>query len=138
MMLPDHRKEKLISETQLTASRSGGPGGQNVNKVSTKIELRFPVENSSELSEKERQIIATKLKNRISSEGILIVTSSAERSQWMNRQKAETKFIELLETALTLPKRRKKTGPTKASQMKRVENKKKHAQKKILRKPPDF
>ncbi len=136
MKLPEYRKEKLMTEVQVSASRSGGPGGQNVNKVSTKIELRFPVDSSAELTDNEKKLIFSKLKNRINNDGELLVTSTTERSQWKNREKAEKKFIELLEKALTVQKRRKKTQPTAASKHKRVENKKKQAQKKALRKPP--
>lgn len=138
MMLPDYRKELLLSEAQLSASRSSGPGGQNVNKVSSKIELRFSVEESKELTNAEKQIIFTKLKNRINAAGELILTSSAERSQWKNKKLAEAKFIESIERALTIPKRRKATKPTKASKIRRVEKKKQHAQKKELRKPPSL
>lgn len=136
MVLAEDRKERLIAEAQLSASRSGGPGGQNVNKVSTKIELRFPVASSAELGDEEKQILGVKLKNRINAAGELIVTSSAERSQWKNRQQAELKFFELIEKALTVPKRRKKTRPTAASKVKRIENKKKQALKKESRKLP--
>lgn len=138
MILSDEKKERLLSEVQVTATRSSGPGGQNVNKVSTKIELRFMVEASDILTGEEKQLIYNKLKNRISMHGELILTSSAERSQWRNREKAEQKFVELIQWALTKPRRRKKTQPTAASRQKRIENKKQHAQKKELRKPLKF
>jgi ribosome-associated protein len=136
MILPDSRKEKLLSEVKVTASRSGGPGGQNVNKVNTKIEVRFHVDSSLELTDVEKQLIHLKLKNRINLEGELLITSSSERSQWRNREKAEKKFFEIIEKALTVYKRRKKTQPTAASRFKRLENKKRLAEKKDLRKPP--
>jgi ribosome-associated protein len=136
MILPDSRKEKLLSEVKVTASRSGGPGGQNVNKVNTKIEVRFHVDSSLELTDAEKQLIHLKLKNRINLEGELLITSSSERSQWRNREKAEKKFFEIIEKALTVYKRRKKTQPTAASRFKRLENKKRLAEKKDLRKPP--
>lgn len=138
MVLPDFIKEQLLAEVQFSASRSGGPGGQNVNKVNTKIELRFPVQESAVLDEMQKQLIVSKLKNRINNEGELLVTSSAERSQWRNREKATQKFFELIEMALTKPRKRKKTRPTAASRLKRLENKKQLGQKKQLRKPPDF
>lgn len=138
MVLPDSIKEQLLTEVQFSASRSGGPGGQNVNKVNTKIELRFPVQNSAVLDEMQKQLIVSKLKNRINNDGELLVTSSAERSQWRNREKATQKFFELIEMALTKPRKRKKTRPTAASRQKRLENKKQLGQKKQLRKPPDF
>ena len=138
MILPDSIKEQLLTEVQFSASRSGGPGGQNVNKVNTKIELRFPVQKSEVLDENQKLLILSKLKNRINSESELLVTSSAERSQWRNREKAIQKFFELIEMALTKPRKRKKTRPTAASRLKRLENKKQLGQKKQLRKPPDF
>ena len=136
MILPEFRKEKLLAEIQVSASRSGGPGGQNVNKVNTKIELRFRVDASQELTTSEKQLIQLKLKNKINAENELLVTSSSERSQWKNREKAEKKFFDLLEKALTVQKRRKKTQPTASSKLKRIENKKMAGQKKALRKPP--
>ncbi|MEE4287051.1 MAG: alternative ribosome rescue aminoacyl-tRNA hydrolase ArfB [Mariniphaga sp.] len=137
MLLPDSIKEQLLAEVQFSASRSGGPGGQNVNKVNTKIELRFSVQNSAVLDENQKQLILSKLKNRINNEGDLLVNSSTERTQWRNKEKAKQKFFELIEKALTKPRKRKKTQPTAASQLKRIENKKKLGQKKQLRKPPE-
>jgi ribosome-associated protein len=138
MIISETKKEKLLSEVQVSASRSGGPGGQNVNKVSTKIEIRFNVQASEALTEEEKQLILHKVKNRINLEGELIVTSATERSQWRNREKAEIKFIDIIEKALTIPRRRKQTKPTAASKQKRIENKKQTAQKKELRKPLRF
>jgi ribosome-associated protein len=138
MILSEAKKEKLISEVQVSASRSGGPGGQNVNKVSTKIELRFPVPASEALTEEEKQLVLHKVKNRINLEGELIITSATERSQWRNREKAEQKFLDIIEKALTVPRRRKQTKPTAASNQKRIERKKQTAQKKELRRPLRF
>ena len=137
MVLSDSVKEQLLTEVQFSASRSGGPGGQNVNKVNTKIELRFPVQESAVLDETQKQLIFSKLKNRINNEGELLLTSSAERTQWKNKEKATQKFFEFIEKALTKPRKRKKTQPTIASRLKRLENKKQHGQKKTLRKPPE-
>jgi ribosome-associated protein len=138
MILPDSIKEQLLAEVQFSASRSGGPGGQNVNKVNTKIELRFSVQESEVFDEDQKQLILLKLKNRINNQGELLVTSSAERTQWRNKEKATRKFFELIEKALTKPRKRKKTQPTVASQLKRIENKKKRGQKKQLRKSPEL
>jgi ribosome-associated protein len=137
MVLPDSIKEQLLAEVQFSASRSSGPGGQNVNKVNTKIELRFSVQQSAVLDENQKQLIVSKLKNRINNQGELLITSSAERTQWKNREKATQKFLELIEKALTKPRKRKQTKPTEASRLKRIENKKKQAQKKLFRKPPE-
>jgi ribosome-associated protein len=137
MVLPDSIKEQLLTEVQFSASRSGGPGGQNVNKVNTKIELRFSVQESEVFDEEQKLLILLKLKNRINNQGELLVTSSAERTQWRNKEKATQIFFELIEIALTKPRKRKKTRPTTASLLKRIENKKKLGQKKQLRKPPE-
>jgi ribosome-associated protein len=138
MILSDSIKEQLLTEVQFSASRSGGPGGQNVNKVNTKIELRFSVQESEVLDELQKQLILLKLKNRINNQGELLVTSSAERTQWRNKEKTTQKFFELIEKSLTKPRKRKKTQPTISSRLKRMENKKKLGKKKQLRKPPEF
>ncbi len=137
MVLSDFIKEQLLAEVQFSASRSGGPGGQNVNKVNTKIELRFSVQETAILDEIQKQLIFSKLKNRINNQGELLITSSVERTQWKNKEKVTRKFFELIEKALTKPRKRKKTQPTLASRLKRIENKKKLGQKKQLRKPPE-
>jgi len=137
MKLSQSQKEQLLSEVTFSASRSGGPGGQNVNKVSTKVELRIDVNDSETFTETQKQRLLSKLKNRITVSDQLILTSSTERTQWRNREKVTQKFFELLEKALTPPKKRIKTKPTKASKLKRIENKKKQGQKKQFRKPPE-
>lgn len=137
-MLSDSIKDLLLKETSMTASRSGGPGGQNVNKVSTKVELRFPVEKSEILNDSQKQRILAKLKNRINKQGELIITSSTERTQWRNREKAVKLFFELIEKALIIQPKRKKTKPTAASRLKRLQNKKFLSEKKSLRKPPEI
>ena len=111
------------SEFQFSASRSGGPGGQNVNKVSSKVELRFNVLNSNLLDEKEKQIIEEKLGSRITNEGELIMVSQSERSQLKNKEKVVERFYLLLNKALTPKKPRRPTSPTLASKEKRLESK---------------
>ena len=127
-------KELLLNELTFKAVRSSGSGGQNVNKVSTKVELRFDIENSEFLTEEEKKRIAKKLKNRISNEGILIITSDTERTQLRNKNNAIEIFFELLEEALKKPKKRKKTKPTQASKEKRLKEKKIQSEKKQFRK----
>ncbi len=136
MFISEERRNRLETEFVFSASRSSGPGGQNVNKVNTRVELRFSVIFSEFLTPREKQKIQIKLKNRINSEGELILVEQSERSQWRNREKVTAKFFELIETALTPTKRRIKTSPTKVSRVKRLDNKKKMSLKKQLRKSP--
>ena len=124
-------------ELVFTSSRSSGPGGQHVNKVSTKVELRFHIPNSGLLNDEEKDILLIKLKNKINSEGELIIVSQDERSQLKNKEKVIEKFYELLQKALIPPKKRKPTKPSQASKEKRLEKKRIIANKKEKRKPPD-
>jgi len=105
------------------ATRSSGPGGQNVNKVSSKVELRFNIWSSALLEEQEKAIIAEKLTNKINKEGELVLVAQTDRSQLKNKEKVIEKFYHLLEKALLPPKKRYKTSPTKASVEKRLESK---------------
>jgi ribosome-associated protein len=126
------------SEFRYSASRSGGPGGQNVNKVNTKVELRFRVEKSGSLTDNEKQLVITSLKNRITAEGDILIISQSERTQLQNREHAEEIFYRLVSKALTPKPPRKKTRPTSASRQKRLETKKKRSLIKTLRKDNDF
>ncbi len=135
MVISEERKKRLETEFVLSASKSSGPGGQNVNKVNTRVELRFSITASASLTTAAKHKIHIKLKNRINSEGELILVEQSERSQWRNREKVTAKFFDMIETALTPIKRRIKTSPTFASRVKRLENKKKMSLKKQLRKP---
>ena len=137
MKLDDSIKKQVEAEVVFSATRSSGPGGQNVNKVNTQVELRFSVKNSRLFSDGEKDSIFLKLKNRINSEGELIVTSQTGRTQLDNKEKVLEKFFELIEKALTIRKKRLKSTPTAASRLKRLESKKNQAIKKQLRKPPD-
>lgn len=138
MKLSSSTKEKLAKEVNYSATKSGGPGGQNVNKVNTSVEIRFSVSGSEVLNDEQKQVIIIKLKNRINNEGELILVSRSERTQWRNKTLVTENFFELLEKALTPAKKRIKTKPTAASGRKRIENKKKQSQKKDLRKPPSL
>ncbi len=133
-MSPEELRRRISQgELEFTASRSGGPGGQNVNKVSTRIELRFNIRRSVGLDEYEKRILLSKLRTRISSEGDLIIRSQSERSQLMNRKKAEERFFEILAKALTPKAPRRASTPTKASRVKRLEGKKIRGRIKKLR-----
>jgi len=138
MRFSEERRSQLIKEFSFSASRSGGPGGQNVNKVSTKVELRFALFQSGVLSDFEKRTINYKLARRINSESEIVLVSSVERSQWRNKGKVTEKFFTLIEAALTPIKKRVKTSPTKASKLRRIEGKKLLSQKKKMRKKPEM
>jgi len=134
-VLKDILKARDFSpEFIITASRSSGPGGQNVNKVSTRIELRFNVLQSTLLTTEEKEIIQNKLASRINSEGEIILVNQTERSQLNNKEKAIEKFYVLLSKALTPVKKRKPTKPSPAAKEKRLEEKRIRSEKKERRK----
>ncbi|MFA6924463.1 MAG: alternative ribosome rescue aminoacyl-tRNA hydrolase ArfB [Bacteroidales bacterium] len=122
------------SEFRFKTSRSSGAGGQNVNKVSSKVELDFDIINSALLTEEQKQIILQKLTNRISKEGILQVISQTERNQLGNKEIAIKKFYELLNKCFIVRKKRKPTKPSRSSKERRLESKKRNAEIKKLRK----
>jgi len=126
------------SELIFTSSKSSGPGGQNVNKVNTKVELRLDIANSVLLTDEEKEIIFDKLSNRINKDGVLIITSQDQRSQLKNKENAIGKLYELIEEALVIPKERKNIKPSKALKEKRLKNKKIISEKKTLRKNIDL
>lgn len=113
----------LSAEIQFVTSRSGGPGGQNVNKVNSKVELRFDVRNSSLLSDEQKETLLIKLSGKISLEGVLSVVSQRERSQLANKEDAVSKFYSLISKALRPVKPRKRTKPTRSSVEKRLTGK---------------
>ncbi len=128
----------LLSEVYFQTSRSSGAGGQNVNKVNTKVELRFNIQNSQYLTDNQKKILLEKLSNKITTSGELIIASQASRSQLRNKENCISKFLNLITHALTPRKKRVATKPTKKSNKKRLEAKKKHSEKKQLRKGPDI
>lgn len=124
-------------EVSYSASRASGPGGQHVNKVSTKVTLHFNVLHSATLSDEQRLRILRKLKTRISARGILQISSQANRSQFANKEAVKKRFIELIQEALRRKPPRKKTQVPRAVKQKRLDHKKQHARLKEMRKKKD-
>jgi len=126
------------SEWKFTMSRSSGKGGQNVNKLSTKVELHFDYLNSLLLTEAQKNLIAAKLGGFINKEGILKIVSQEDRSQLLNKRNTIEKFYDLLEKAFKKKKKRIATRRSKQSQLKRLKTKKIHSEKKKIRGRFDF
>ena len=130
--------ENLIKELNFKAVRSSGAGGQHVNKVSSKVELTFDLENSKELSNKEKELLLKNLATKLTKENVLILQCDESRSQHKNKEIVINRFIKLLTKGLVRPKKRKPTKPSKSSIKKRLTLKKKLSDKKHTRKKPDL
>jgi ribosome-associated protein len=128
----------IIGECMFSATRASGPGGQNVNKVSSRVELRFHVAESSILTPVEKFILQSKLASRINNEGYLVLDCQEDRSQHRNKELVIDKFLSLLSQALVPRKKRKPTRPTLSSRIKRLESKKKLGDQKNQRKRPEI
>ncbi len=134
--MPNINHSIIEDEIELNFVRSSGSGGQNVNKVSSKVQLKWNVDNSSLFSDYQKNKIKEFLKNKINKEGFLILEAEEYREQSKNRQEVLKKFTELIQQSLKEQKYRKKTKPTRSSQEKRIKAKKEISQKKQSRKQP--
>jgi len=126
-------KPDLQREVTYKTSRSGGKGGQNVNKVSTKVELLFDVQASLLFNEEDKALLLSKLQNRLNKDGLLQVISEEERSQYLNKERAVNKLVDVLIKALHRPKVRKASKVSKAAHAKRMDQKRMQSVKKQLR-----
>ncbi|MCT7975451.1 alternative ribosome rescue aminoacyl-tRNA hydrolase ArfB [Laspinema olomoucense] len=122
----------LENEIQISAVRSQGAGGQNVNKVATAIHLRFDIKASS-LPERYKNRLLTLSDHRITQEGVIIIKAQESRSQLENRNEALLRLQELIKSAVAVPKKRFKSKPTRSSQRKRLDSKTKRGQIKAMR-----
>jgi ribosome-associated protein len=123
----------IIQELNFKTSRSGGKGGQHVNKVSSKVELIWEINQTAAFDEHQKQLIIQKLTHRIDKEGLLHLVADDDRSQHKNKELAIKRLFKLIKESLIEEKPRKPTKPSKAAVHKRLENKKKQALKKINR-----
>ena len=131
-------KAKLISELQFKAVRSSGAGGQNVNKVSSKVVLSFDIEKSSFLSMEEKELLISNLFSRLTTENVLILNCDEDRSQLKNKEIVIKRFFTILTQALHIPKKRKATKIPKSVIRKRIKDKKNLSDLKKNRKKPEF
>ena len=131
-------KQIILTELQYKAVRSSGAGGQNVNKVSSKVVLSFSIENSQGLNDDEKELIEQKLANKLTSESVLILNCDEDRSQLKNKEIVTKRLFDILEKALVKPKPRKATKVPKSVIEKRLKKKKTTSEIKNNRKKLDF
>ena len=122
-----------LREIDVRVSRASGPGGQHVNKTSSRVELFWNVRDSAVLSDEQRDRLLRKLESRLSADGTLRVVAAATRSQHRNRELAEQRLHDVVHRALAVAKKRRATAPTPASREARLASKHRHSEKKKLR-----
>jgi len=127
----------FLPEITFQTSRSSGPGGQNVNKVESRVELRWHLANSQVLNELQKQLILEKLAGQLTTEGYLLVTAQDDRSQLRNKEIALARFYQLLQKSLRRPKPRRATRPSAGAVRQRLEGKKRQGEKKANRRRLD-
>ena len=125
------------SELEVRASRAGGPGGQHVNTTASKVELRWDVRSSSALDDVQRERVLAVLAHRITEDGVLVLQGSEHRSQHRNREAVLSRLRALVSEALVPPRQRHATRPTRASQRRRMDEKRERGDTKRLRRPPE-
>jgi ribosome-associated protein len=130
--------QKIISEAQYKAVRSSGAGGQNVNKVSSKVVLTFDVQRSGGLSDEEKEVLKVNLSSRLTMDFVLILNCDEDRSQLRNKEIVTKRFLEVIKKGLEVPKIRKATKIPKSAIRKRIKNKKNTSQLKQNRRKPDL
>lgn len=128
----------LLAELQYKAVRSSGAGGQNVNKVSSKVVLTFDLKNSKALNDTEKELLKVNLASRLTSESVLILNCDEDRSQLKNKEIVTKRFLELIKKGLIVPKDRKPTKIPKSVIRKRIKDKKNVSEIKKNRRKPDF
>jgi ribosome-associated protein len=138
MLLPISNREAFLREFKFQTSRSSGPGGQHVNKVSSRVELRFNVQESQLLSDDDKGILYNKLATRINQDGILSIVVQADRSQLKNKQSTIEKFFDLLTQAFTPVKKRRPTKPSRGARERRLQAKRQGSEKKSRRRSTDW
>ncbi len=131
-------EEWLLENMEFSFSRSGGPGGQNVNKVNTKVTAKIVINSMDVLNDVQKSLVRNKLCNRINEEDELIIQVSDTRSQLKNREIALLRLTSLIVGSLHVPKKRKKTRPSRAAKQKRLDNKRKISEKKSTRRTVDY
>lgn len=136
-MIPKIHVHDIFSELEFTSSRSSGPGGQNVNKVNTKVTVKWDVVHSSFVSDEQRQLLLQKLSNFITHDGVLMLSSQDKRSQLQNKESVVRKLEQLLVKAFAVKKARKATKPSKTAVHKRITDKKLRSDKKKWRQRPE-
>ncbi|REH00139.1 alternative ribosome rescue aminoacyl-tRNA hydrolase ArfB [Flavobacterium aquicola] len=130
--------QAILSELKYRAVRSSGAGGQNVNKVSSKVVLTFDLRNSMALSEEEKLVLETNLKHRLTSDLILILNCDEDRSQLKNKEIVTKRFLDILKKGLYVPRERKPTKIPKAAIRKRIKDKKNISEIKQSRRKPNL
>ncbi|MFY8010013.1 MAG: alternative ribosome rescue aminoacyl-tRNA hydrolase ArfB [Flavobacterium sp.] len=132
------KTETILTELQFKAVRSSGAGGQNVNKVSSKVMLSFDVKNSHSLTDEEKHLLTSKLASKLTSEQVLILSCDEDRSQLKNKTIVTKRFLELIKTALIVPKKRKPTQIPRGVIEKRIKAKRNLSEIKQNRRKPKF